>query len=393
MGLRNVLARIAVTRCHVFVAEGYAGAGSRMAVERLIADKGWVEALSPGDTDILCICGEVPEDQTDAVERLWDQLPGPRSRTVVTGPEHAGRALDGCVEELLDVDGQMRLEAERTATEPEQDDDGGSDDGDGDTHADMDHEGMNHDGGKDEGSGAAQMNMDHGGMSHEGMDHGGMEMPIPGGIGLAGEGKDRDGLDLDALKVPLGPYLPFWPAGLVLHCELQGDIVFAARAEYAFGRGEELPIGGPSGTERAALVRQSDLVSRLLALAGAAREAAKVRGVRDAALDGAALDECRRSLAASGTRLRRNWLLRRTLQGIGPIPQGGAPGEPGGTDAWDRLLAMLDATVAGTAGAGGVPLGLLPDLVRGVEVSVVRLVVASLDLSPQPAPAVDGRAR
>lgn len=393
MGLRNVLARIAVTRCHVFVAEGYAGAGSRMAVERLLADNGWVQALSPGDADILCICGEVPEDQTDAVERLWDQLPGPRSRTVVTGPEHAGRALDGCVAELLDVDGQMRLEAERTATEPKEDDK----QDDGDSRMNMDHEGMDHgkkdDGAEDSHADMDHEGMDHGGMSHEGMDHGGMEMPMPGGIGLAGEGKDRDGLDLDALKVPLGPYLPFWPAGLVLHCELQGDIVFAARAEYAFGRGEELPIGGPSGTERAALVRQSDLVSRLLALAGAAREAAKVRGVRDAALDGAALDECRRSLAASGTRLRRNWLLRRTLQGIGRIPQGGAAGEPGGTDAWDRLLALLDATVAGTAGAGAVPLGLLPDLVRGLELSVVRLVVASLDLSPQPAPAVEGRAR
>jgi hypothetical protein len=383
VGLRNVLARIAVTRCHVFVAEGYAGAGSRMAVERLLADNGWVQALSPGDADILCICGEVPEDQTDAVERLWDQLPGPRSRAVVTGPEHAGRALDGCVEELLDVDGHMRLEAERTATEPEQDDK----QDDGDSQMNMDHEGMDH-GGKDDGNEDSHADMDH-----EGMDHGGMEVPMPGGIGLAGEGKDRDGLDLDTLKVPLGPYLPFWPAGLVLHCELQGDIVFAARAEYVIDQATETRVGGPSGTERAALVRQSDLVSRLLALAGAAREAAKVRGVRDAALDGAALDQCRRSLAASGSRLRRNWLLRRTLQGIGRIPQGGAPGEPGGTDAWDRLLAMLDATVAGTAGTGGVPLRLLPDLVRGLELSVVRLVVASLDLSPQPAPAVEGPAR
>jgi hypothetical protein len=216
---------------------------------------------------------------------------------------------------------------------------------------------------------------------------------MPGGIGLAGEGRDRDGLDLDALKVPLGPYLPYWPAGLVLHCELQGDIVFAARAEYAFDRAEKFPIGGPSGTERVALVRQSDLVSRFLHLAGAAREAAKVRGVRDAALDGAALDECRRSLAASGTRLRRDWLLRRTLQGVGRIPQGGEPGELGGTDAWDRLLGMLDGTAAGTATPGGVPLGVLPDLVRGLELSAVRLVVASFDLSPQPVPAVEGPAR
>lgn len=389
MGLRNVLARAAVTRCHVFVVEAFAGGGSRMAVERFIADNGWVEALSPGDADILCICGEVPDDQADAMERLWDKLPGPRNRTVVTRPEHAGRALEGCGTDLLDVDGQIRLEAERDATEPEPDD--GKDDGDGNSHTDMDHEGMNHSG-KEDGDADTQMNMDHGGMNHEGMDHGGMEMPMPGGIGLAGEGRDRDGLDLDALKVPLGPYLPFWPAGLVLHCELQGDVVFAADAEYAFGQ----PTGGPrgpSGTERAALVRQSDLVSRLLHLAGAARQAARVRGVRDAALDGAALDECRRSLAAAGTRLRRDWLLRRTLQGVGRIPQGGKPWELGGTDAWDRLLAMLDGTGAGTATPGGVPLGVLPGLVRGLELSVVRLIVASLDLWPQPVTAAEGPAR
>ncbi|UKA68824.1 hypothetical protein LFT44_08640 [Arthrobacter sp. FW306-05-C] len=356
-----------------------------MAVERFIADNGWVEALSPGDADILCICGEVPDDQADALERLWDQLPGPRSRTVVTGPEHAGRALNGCFEKLLDVDEQFRLEAERSASEPEQDDEGKGDGGM--DHGDMSHEGMDHGDMSHEG-------MDHGDMSHEGMDHGDMEMPMPGGIGLAGEGRDRDGLDLDALKVPLGPYLPFWPAGLVLHCELQGDVVFAARAEYVFDQATETRVGGQLGTDRVALVRQSDLVSRLLALAGAAREAARVRGVRDAALDGAVLDECRRSLAAAGTRLRRDWLLRRTLQGVGRIPEGGGePGEFGGTDAWDRLLAVLDGTAAGTATAVGVPLGVLPNLVRGLELSVVRLIVASLDLSPVPVPAADGMAR
>ncbi len=392
MGLKKMLARAAVARCHVFLVEGYAGSLSRMAVERDIAGKGWVEALSPGDADILCICGDVPDDQTDAVERLWDQLPGPRSRTLVTGPEHPGRALDGCVSELLDVGEQFRLEAERTAPELKQDDDGGMNDGGGDSQMNMDHEGMNH-GGKDDGGGDSQMNMDHGGMSHGGMDHGGMDMPMPGGIGLAGEGKDRDGLDLDVLKVPLGPFLPFWPAGLVLHCELQGDIVFAARAEYAFDPSTETHVGGPLGTERGALVRQSDLASRLLQLAGAAREAAKVRGVRDAALDGGALDECRRSLAAIGAQLRRDWLLRRTLQGVGRIPQGRESGELGGTDAWDRLLAMLDTRVAGTASAGAHPVGVLSDLVRGLELSVVRLVVASLDLSPLPVPAVEGPAR
>ena len=37
------------------------------------------------------------------------------------------------------------------------------------------------------------------------MDHGGMSMPEPGGIPLAGGGPDRDGLEMDVLTVPLGP--------------------------------------------------------------------------------------------------------------------------------------------------------------------------------------------
>ncbi|WP_143553999.1 hypothetical protein [Serinicoccus sp. CUA-874] len=36
---------------------------------------------------------------------------------------------------------------------------------------------------------------------------------------------------MDVLKVRLGPVLPYWPAGLVLHCSLQGDVVTEARAE------------------------------------------------------------------------------------------------------------------------------------------------------------------
>lgn len=83
MVLSEVLARAAVTRCHVFLAEVRAGTGPRMAVERELDRRGWVEALSPADADILCVCGDVPDGQAEALDRLWDQLPGPRARATV----------------------------------------------------------------------------------------------------------------------------------------------------------------------------------------------------------------------------------------------------------------------------------------------------------------------
>lgn len=350
MGVSNVLARAAVTRCHVFVAEVLHGAGPRMAAEREIAHRGWVEALSPAGADILCVCGDVPGDQGAALDRLWDGLPGPRSRVQIRRAEDVVVLLDGCVAELLDVNKQRQHEAERSTD-------------------------------RDESGPSSAPGV--------GVDHSGMEMPMPGGISLAGEGRDRDGLNLDRLKVPLGPYLPLWPAGVVLHCELQGDVVFASTVEYAFG---QQPVRGPDTRDRDDrffMVRFTDLAARLLHVAGADDGARRVRIVRDAALDGKALDQCRREVEAEQSRLSRAWLLRRKLQGIGHVRAGSGLTLLEGTDVWDRLLGMLGAAAAGAPAPGPKAQGMagaLPQLVRGQELSVVRVIVASLDLSPVAVP-------
>ena len=368
MGLSDVLARAAVTRCHVLLAEVLEGAAPRMAVERELTSRGWVEALSPADADILCVCGSVPDGQAEALDRIWDQLPGPRARVNVERPDDAGTRLDGCVAELLDTAAQRRRETDRKV---QPDDDGDNGDGGGE----MDHGGM-----------------DHGGMDHSGMDHGGMDMPMPGGIPLAGEGTDRDGLNLDVLKVPLGPYLPLWPAGMVLHCELQGDVVFGSTIDFPFGTPKSVPASDPD--ERASLIHQLDLASRLLSLAGAAASGTRTRRIRDAALDGAALDQCRSRVQAELVKVRRNRLLQRTVRGLGRIPSGSGLSALERTDVWARLLDMFETaagstlaatgTAAGTAGppAVGDLLKKLPDLVRGQELTVVRLIVASFDLTP-----------
>src|SRR5699024_755889 len=83
----------------------------------------------------------------------------------------------------------------------------------------------------------------HGGHeSHEGHGgHGGMDM-APGGIPLAQGGDDRHGLEMDVLHLALGPVLPFWPAGLVLRCSLQGDVVVGAEAAVIDGGGYGTPV-------------------------------------------------------------------------------------------------------------------------------------------------------
>ena len=64
--------------------------------------------------------------------------------------------------------------------------------------------------------------MDHGDMDHGDMDHGSMS---PDGIPLAEGAEDRDGLEMDAIHLPLGPVLRHWPAGVVLRLTLHGDVV------------------------------------------------------------------------------------------------------------------------------------------------------------------------
>lgn len=61
--------------------------------------------------------------------------------------------------------------------------------------------------------------------------HGGTGMTggVPYGRPLPGRAPDPDGLQLDQLPLQVGPLLPVLPPGLVLHVQLQGDVVRQAR--------------------------------------------------------------------------------------------------------------------------------------------------------------------
>src|SRR5699024_10599404 len=121
-----------------------------------------------------------------------------------------------------------------------------------------------HEGHEDHGGhGGHEGHADHGG--HEGHEgHGDMDM-APAGIPLAEGGEDRDGLEMDVLHLPLGPVLPFWPAGLVLHCSLQGDVVVDATASVIDATEHRAGAPGRPTDHASATVTQCDQVMALLA--------------------------------------------------------------------------------------------------------------------------------
>ncbi|MFC3480643.1 hypothetical protein [Kocuria carniphila] len=376
MGLSGALARLAVRATRVLVVEVPGHWATRMEVEHQLLRRGWRPAWTPADADVLAVCGAPGPELSELVDRLWEQMPGPRVRADITSPGTVGSALDAAAALLLDTP-HHRTDAQERAQEPEI-----PEDADHGGHGGMDHGEMDHG------------EMDHGG--HGG--HGGMDM-APEGIPLAEGGEDRDGLEMDVLHLPLGPVLPFWPAGLVLRCSLQGDVVVNAEASMVDGRNDDEDDGagaaGPSAGPAPAAVVRCDQVMALLALAGVEDAAACARRARDALLCGDE-DAARDAVERLDRTVRRSWLLRSSLRGVllldrAGLERHGLPGHCRG-DAHDRLLSRVERIRAEAGGTeptpaedGGVPWAVVPDLVTGLELGSVRLAVASLDLDPHPA--------
>lgn len=366
MGVRAAVARLAAGSAHVLVVEAPGAWEIRAAVERAALDLGWSFALSPADADVLAVCGEPGPRLADAVEQVWHQMPGPRVRLGVVRRDGAASALECAETALLETarhraDASSRpsapaLLAERDAhdTQPHGMDDGGG-------HEDMDH-----------------------GHGHEDMDHGDMEM-APGGIPLADGARDRDGLQMDVLTVPLGPVLPYWPAGLVVRCSVQGDVITQASAEFLDANTR---IGDDAPRHAA---QHLDNVVALLALAGWGSAAEEARAIRDAVLGEEASPATRQRFVRLHRRVRRSRLLRWSIRGIGnlnadDVERGGHSPDLIG-NAHDRLLGMLDRAMTGLAAehraeeppSAPVALEDIAQLVTGLDLAAARLLVASLD--------------
>lgn len=324
MDLTSWLLRRMSPRPLVLTAPG--GTGARVAAERFFRERGWPEALSPAEANVLVVAGEHFEPYAT---RVWQAMPAPRVRVDITEGTDLPAALHAAVRLLHDRE-EQRKQAQPVGEAP---------------HAPAEH------------GGHAAMSHDHG---HDHMGHGdGMEMP--GGVPMADRAPDRDGLKLDELHVPLGPALPLWPAGLTVHTRLQGDVIQEATVEVLGSATTSYWASRP-------IARRLDASARLLALTGWTDAATAAQRLRDEALTGNVP-----SLGKWAARVRRSRTLRWLLTGVGRAD--GAPAALAG-DARDRLLRWLD---------GDVPdetqwtVDNLPRLLPGAEFATARLLVASLD--------------
>ena len=396
----DLIARLrnwALARPRVLLVDAPGAMTLRWSVEAELNRRGWRRAVSPAGTDLLVFLGKPGPELAEAVDVLWSQVPEPRHRVDVQRARDVAVALDEGRAALVRRAGSGARGDDRSSPasllgkneDENADDEGmGTADAEGVNHG-AGHEGMDHGGGRggmdddaghedEEGEGvdhgAGHEGMDHGsghegmdhGSGHEGMDHGGEVAGLP----MASTGPDRDGLELDVLKVALGPVLLGWPTGLVLRADLQGDVLTSA--ELAWLDAGTVPTAhDQSDSQRAAL----DRLAHFLDVAGWPTAARDARRARDGVAEETNRDEAQRLAETVARRVSRSRTLAWTAGGIGR--------RRSGADALDRVRRWCDM-------ASGQPVEDLPAmsldgvaaLVEGAEIGSARLIVASLDLSP-----------
>ncbi|AZM76297.1 hypothetical protein D1J63_15900 [Streptomyces sp. KPB2] len=436
MGLSAVLTRAAARRPRVLLVTTPGGTAARLVAERELRSRDWPSASTPAGADLMLVAGPDCARWDPALERLWRDMPRPcvRVRAVtaddVASVLDAGRTRLGVPggpdgegvrarreEDTDDVEGgeharHREAGPQDDAHEGEHDESGVSDHEDSDADHAGDHGGHGHTG-------------DHGDHGHDGHGHGGMEMP--GGLPMAGPGEDRDGLTLDRLHVPLGPFLSDWPAGLTLRVVLQGDVVQRADLDEPAAGGPGDPFwsrpwiraaaGEPVGVGEAARRRAAahlDSLGRLLSVAGWPAEAVTARRLRDDLLDGAPSSSVLPRVERFARRVGRSrtlyWLTRglgllsaadaRAAGVTGPAVRAAGGDVPARYRQWLTevvdAVRQLEATGLLDPDARESPRGrwdaerppsaalalLLPRLLVGAELGAARLVVASLDPDP-----------
>ncbi|WP_235157030.1 hypothetical protein [Rhodococcus ruber] len=401
MGLTDLLNRYAARRVHVLPVELPGRWLLRADLDCRIRGRGWAVAACPADADVLAVCGIPGPQLSEVIERIWGQLPGPRVRIDVHHRRAIDSALDHAALPLADTAHQRADASERAAQAlPPDDEDADSSGGRHDGHPSTSECGPT-DGSRDQPpdhGGSEGGGEEHTGTDHGEMDHGEMEM-APAGIALAEGGPDRDGLEMDVLHLRLGPVLAHWPAGLVLRCSLQGDVVVAARVSLVDPEYADDAASGDWAESGAALyvARECDHITDLLALTGWVQAAQMSRQVRDLLIHEGTVDRARPRLATLHGKVARSRVVRWSLRDLLPVTldeleRYRLPSALAG-DTYDRLLRRI--RFAQDVAAGAVPdrevqralprvVEALPELVTGLEVATVRLVVASLGIVTAP---------
>ncbi|VAZ91882.1 hypothetical protein LAUMK4_01935 [Mycobacterium persicum] len=382
MGMTELLSRVAQRRAHVLTVEVPGEWVLRAAVEQGLAARGWRAAVSPADADVLAVCGIPGRQLGDVVRVIWDQLPGPRAHIDIDDVQSIESALRRAAAELRDCRRQQEDARSRVASpsRPEETSNRQGPDH-GDMGHDMDHGGMRHD-------------MGHGEMHHD-MGHGDMDM-TPAGIALAEGGQDRDGLEMDVLHLRLGPVLAHWPAGLVLGCSLQGDVIVDAQA-WVVDHEHRHDYPAYPAREHECAARQCDHIKDLLALTGWSRAAGMARQARDVLLGGSDVGRAQEQLGKLDGVVRRSRVLRWSLRDPTPLTaedleRHRLPAALSG-DTYHRLLTRIDLTrtlLREPLPANAFRPDLtsisdsLPHLVRGLDIAAARLVIASLGIDTGP---------
>lgn len=349
----------------VLLVPGPGATALRLEAEAAVRQLGGRVAASPAGADVLLETGTLSGALREAADELWRQVPGPRARLSVT--------VEGRVKDTL-----------RSASTH--------------LHARTDEAHAGGEGGPG------------GGQGDEG------EMEMPAGLPMADRGEDRDGLTLDVLHVPLGPFLPYWPAGVVIDTELQGDVIQRATAR---GMPEAVaPVASPfwqAAHDPASLrVRTAaahlDSMSRLLAVVGWRSAAAVACALRDGLVHGSDVAAVHEKFTRWRPRVERSRFLRAQTTGVGvftasdaadfgvsgPAARAGEPWD--GTARWQRWLVETDDLLGGRRPAPDEgPRGRLDHsdppscgllaavtaLLPGLELSTARVLVATLDPDPE----------
>lgn len=345
---------------HLLLVEVPGNGAARIGVEAAAAAAGNVLGIHPAESDVLLVCGTPGPELHAVIDRVWDQMPYPKHRAMLTSLEEIGTVFTTSQEALADRRAQ-RSAARKVAvshTNGQDHEDRGPDD-----------EHLNHDHPDDADDTKHDHDMTMGGHDHMSMDH--MSMSGPGGYPLADGADDRDGLEMDVLHRRLGPILPVWPAGVVLDVTLAGDTITDASASMVDAddhRQGESQNGAASALDQAAQV---------LTLAGWGTAAARTLRARDLAVTGR-LEQARERLRPLIRRIERSVLLRWSLRGLQVRPD---------VDVRTVLLTRLGRADAALNGRHFEPepatlIDEIPALVEGRDIGSARLVVAALTVHP-----------
>src|SRR5690625_2499405 len=124
-----MLASLAVRATRVLIVEVPGHWLARVELEQQMSRRGWRRAWAAADADVLAVCGKAGPDLAKIVNRLWEQMPGPRVRIDVRAAKDVSSALVEAATLLLDTQ-YHRTDARERAQRPQIPED----------HERMDHE-------------------------------------------------------------------------------------------------------------------------------------------------------------------------------------------------------------------------------------------------------------